>query len=170
MEKFDHYFQETSSAITGLSFIVIGAILFFLNHHFYFLVVDIFIFIFLLLGIKDFILYFLKHEKNNKDFIHSFVHLLFALFLSSYPNIPYSFLPWLIGMYFILNGALQLIDLLILIKNKSKGKYTKTIYLLFYIVTGLFLIVYPLKNISLFYRNWNPFCVGCPINDHTNPL
>lgn len=147
MEKFDKYFKQTSSFVIGTVLGILGTILFVLNDTFYFLIINILIALFLLIGIKNFLFYFFKRER--KEFENSLFNLLFALILSIYPQIPYSILPIFIGCYFLLNGFLQLIDLLILIKNGGSGRFSKICYMLFYFLTSSVLVFHPLRNIDI---------------------
>ena len=148
MGKIDRYFKQTSSMITAIVFIALGTLLLVFNNRFYFTSVDILTFVFLILGVKDFILYFFRKEKKDgKTFRNSLFHLVFALIFSAYPKIPYSILPIIIGIYFLINAVLQSIDLFIIIKNHDQGKIYKITYVLFYLFIAFFLIFRPLKNI-----------------------
>lgn len=149
MKKFDRYFQETSSFITGTIFMVAGILFIIFNQKLYFLLADILIFLFLLLGIKNFIFYFLKKNKDMKSFREALFHLLFVLFLSFFPKIPYSILPIVMGLYFLLNGFLQIVDLVIILKNGGYGKFLHIFYIIFYFIAASVLVFTPLKEIRL---------------------
>ncbi len=151
MKNFDEYFKSTSSLVTGFVLFLFGIVLFFLNDRFYFLLMNIFIYLFLIIGIKDFIFYFFQKKKDT-SFSSALFHFLFALFLSLHPNISYSILPIVVGFYFLVNAVLQGIDFIILIQTKDSGKIAKGFYLLFYLAAFFLLVFFPLKNIRIFLR------------------
>lgn len=153
--KIDRMFEVTVTLISGLLSIVLGIILILFQDSFYFSVIDIIVFFFLILGIKDFIIYFLKKEKK-KSFLYSFSNLVFALILSVFNKIPYSFFPIVVGLYSLLNAILQFIDLVIYLKNTGNFLFSKTLYFILYLVSGLILIFFPLKQINIFLK-----IVGC---------
>lgn len=154
MKKFDRYFQETSSFVTGIVFIIVGILFIIFNQKLYFLLADILIFLFLLLGIKNFIFYFLKKKKDMESFREALFHLLFVLFLSFFPKIPYSILPIVMGLYFLLNVLLQIIDLVIILKNGGYGKFLHIFYIIFYFIAASVLVFTPLKEIRLLLFYW----------------
>lgn len=146
-------FELTVSLISGILSILFGIILIMFQNSFYFSVVDIIVFFFLVLGIKNFVTYFTKKGKDkDKSFIQSFSNLTFALFFSMFNKIPYSLFPMAVGFYFLVNAILQFIDLVIYFKNTSNILFSKTIYFLFYLIFGLILIISPLKHINIFLK------------------
>ena len=74
-------FELTVSLISGVLSILLGIVLIMFQDSFYFSVIDIIVFFFLVLGIKNFVTYFTKKGKDkDKSFIQSFSNLVFALF------------------------------------------------------------------------------------------
>lgn len=151
--KVGKMFDLTISFISGILSIVLGIILVVFKKTFYFSVIDIIVFFFLILGIKNFVSYFFKGEcEKDKNFLLSFSHLIFALIFSSISKIPYSLFPILVGFYFLFNAILQFIDLSIYLRNTSNILIRKVICFSFYLIGGILLIFFPLKQIDLFLR------------------
>jgi len=149
--KIANMFELTISFISGVISIIFGITLMIFNDVFYFSVIDIIVFFFLLLGIKNFVSYFFKKgREKDKSFIYSFSNLVFALIISIFNKIPYSLFPMIVGLYFLVNAILQLIDIGIYFKNIKNIPFSRFFYLIFYSTTGAFLIMFPLKKIKLF--------------------
>lgn len=152
MIKSDRLYSSTSSLIAGISLIIISLCLFWGKDKLYFDFVNIFVLILLILGAVQFFYYLFKREKKSEKtmtFTKSFSHLLFCLILSLFPQIPVSILPLLISIYFILNGIIKLITILLLYKEKVPGKLKEFSLFVLYLSIGIPLLIAPLKNISL---------------------
>lgn len=151
--KVGKMFELTVSLISGVLSILLGIVLIMFQDSFYFSVIDIIVFFFLVLGIKNFVTYFTKKGKDkDKSFIQSFSNLVFALFFSMFNKVPYSLFPIVVGLYFLVNAILQFIDLGIYFKNMGNILFSKTFYFLFYLIFGLILIIFPLKHINIFLK------------------
>ena len=151
--KIGKMFDLTVSFFSGVLSIILGIVMILFQESFYFSVIDIIVFFFLLLGIKNFVTYFAKKGKEkDKSFIKSFSNLVFALVLSFFDKIPYSLFPMIVGVYLFVNSILQFIDLSIYLKNTGGLIFSKIFYFIFYLVVGFFLVVFPLKKINLFLK------------------
>lgn len=146
--KLDKYYDKSFYLISGIGLIILGFILIFLNKQFYELTVLILVYIFLIIGIKNFLTYFFKKNKKTSDFVNSLLHLIFALILSSLKELSLSIVPVIMGFYFLINFVLQLINTVILIKNKDKGSLYKFVLSFIYLIISLILIFKPLNNLK----------------------
>lgn len=144
----DKYYDKSFYLISGVFLIILGFILIFLNKQFYELTILILTYLFLIIGIKNFLTYFFKKNKKQSDFTNSLFHLIFALILSSLKTLSLSIVPVIMGIYFLLNFILQLINTIILIKNKDKGSLYKFVLSFCYLIVSLVLIFKPLNNIK----------------------
>lgn len=146
--KLDKYYDKSFYLISGIGLIILGFILIFLNKQFYELTILILVYLFLIIGIKNFLNYFLKKKKKANDFINSLLHLIFAFILSTVRKLSLSIVPVIMGIYFLLSFILQFINTIILIKNKDKGSLYKFLLSFSYLIVSLILIFKPLNNIK----------------------
>ena len=102
----DKYYESTNSLISGIILIVLGFVLIFLNENFYKNIVLIVTYSFLLIGIKNSIMFFIKKNKNKNEFLSSLFNLIFATFLTINTNLSLSILPIVLGIYFLINFIL----------------------------------------------------------------
>lgn len=144
----DKYYDKSFYLIFGVILIILGFILIFLNKQFYEFTILILVYLFLIIGIKNFLTYFFKKNKKQSDFNNSLFHLIFAFILSSLKELSLSIVPVIMGIYFLLNFILQLINTIILIRNKDKGSLYKFVLSFCYLIVSLILIFKPLNNIK----------------------
>jgi len=143
----DKYYESTNSLISGIILIVLGFVLIFLNENFYKNIVLIVTYSFLLIGIKNSIMFFIKKNKNKNEFLSSLFNLIFATFLTINTNLSLSILPIVLGIYFLINFILQLISTIIIIRNKDKGSIFKFLLSFAYLIIAIILIFNPLTSI-----------------------
>jgi len=151
MLKSDRFYSSTSSLIAGVILIVIGFCMILGQDKLYFDFVNMFITVIFVLGIIQFIRYFINSNKKTErkiTFTRSFLYLLFCLILVWFPKIPMSILPLLFANYLILNGIIKLVTYIILLKERISGRLKELFMFLIYFGIGIPLFISPLKNIS----------------------
>lgn len=151
MLKSDRFYSSTSSLLAGVILIVIGLCMILGQDKLYFDFVNMFIMVIFVLGIIQFIRYFVNRQKKTErkiTFTRSFFYLLFCLIVVWFPEIPMSILPLLFANYLILNGAIKLISYIILLKEKTTGHLKELFMSLLYFGFGIPLLISPLSNIS----------------------
>ena len=147
--KVDKLFEATYSLIIGIGLTILSFILIIGKQWLYINVVNVFLIALIFLSIKDIISFFRNNKnKKNINFIRSIVNLLLCLIFSIFKNIPLSILPIIFGIYLLLNTGVKIINLAILIENKSPGKLSETLLIILYLVVGILCIIAPLKYLE----------------------
>lgn len=146
----DKFYNKSYYLLCGLVLIVLGFILIFLNKQFYEYTIIIIVYTFLFIGIKNFLMYFFKKNKKNRDFNNCLLHLVFAFILSNVKVISLSIVPIIMGIYFLFNFIFQLISTIIIIKHKDRGSLYKFLLSFIYLIIAMILIFNPLTNIKQF--------------------
>ncbi len=151
MLKSDKLYNSTSSLVAAISLIVLGILMVVGSDRLYIQVVHLFISVLLILGVVQFIRYFLVRQENNEKkitFTRSFINLLFCFLFSIVPAIPLSVLPILFGIYFLMNGIIKFIIYFIMRKERANGRIKELLAGIFYIGFGIPFLCSPLKNLS----------------------
>ncbi len=149
--KSDRLFSATSSFIISIILTIIGIFLINFKGELYYQLINIFTLAILFLSIKQFVNFFLgKNKSKNVNFAKCFLNLVFCLFLTFFKNIPLSILPLIFGIYLLVNGLIKLINYIILLKNKTKGRLFELISSLFYFIISIPVVLSPIKNINRF--------------------
>ncbi len=149
--KSDKMFSATSSFIISIVLTIIGVSLINFKGELYYQLINIFTLAILFLSIKQFVNFLLGKKKGqNINFAKCFLNLIFCLGLTIFKNIPLSILPLIFGIYLSVNGLVKLINYLILLKHKTKGRLLELISSLFYFIIAIPVVLAPIKNINRF--------------------
>lgn len=147
--KVDKYFESTYTLIIGIGITILSFIILIGKKWLYINLVNLFLIALMFLSIKDIISFFYGNKKKKKiNYIRSLSNLILCIIFSIYRNIPLSILPFIFGIYLILNSLIKIINLSILTINKSPGKLTEFILILIYYITGILCTIAPLSYLD----------------------
>ena len=152
MKKFlksDKFYYSTSLIIVSMSLIFIGLLMIIGKDKLYFNIMNMFISIILILGVFQFIRFFLTKQHNKKiTFFHSFSYLIFCLIISLIRTIPLSIFPLVFALYMLLNGLIRLCTYFLMLSNKANGRLIHLIISLIYFSIAIPLLFAPLKKVG----------------------
>lgn len=151
--KYDKYYNFSSSLASGIILIIIGLIMWIGKERLYQDIVNILIMVLLLISLFNFAKFLLKN-RNVVDNSNSLVSCIFNLFISLvflyFPNIPLGLLPFLFAFYLFIIAIANFIMYILLFVNKSNNKIRYLISFIIYMVISIPILFEPVNNIDTF--------------------
>ena len=152
-DRYDKYYDFSSSLVVGITFIVVGIILLVGKEKLYKDIVSIVVFILLLISLFNFIKY-LSKNRTSQDNSNSLIVCIFNLFGSFIfmivPRLSFGLLPFLFSIYLVIIGISNFIMYLLLFVNKSNNKIRYLVGGSVYLGIALPILISPVSKINTF--------------------
>lgn len=148
MKKYK-YVSLTNYFLSGLGTILLGSLLIIYEDKFYLKVIHLLLFFFLLMGFSKIITSFFKSmEKKKEKRIIACIEILIAILLFIFQNLSLSIVPFLFGIYLILQCLVKVINYILYKKNNIKGKWKELFFATWFLLFGVTFFFSPLLHLS----------------------
>lgn len=143
------YVSLTNYFLSGLGIILLGILLIIDNGELYLRAIHLLLFFFLLVGVSKLITSFFKPiEKRKEKRIISFIEILIAILLFIFQDISLSIMPFLFGIYLILQCLVKVINYILYRRNNIKGRWKELFFATWFLLFGITFFFSPLLHLS----------------------
>lgn len=159
--KKEKYLSLTNYVFSGSIIISLGIAIIIGSQGLYKSVITFLVYIFLLLGISQFITVLIKSKKEVKKekLIVAGCNIIFAIIMMMFPNIPLSIIPLLFAIYLLLNCAVKSINYYLMYKNKLPSKWKELFLAIFFFIVGISFLFSPLGHLPTILSIIGGYCI-----------
>ena len=144
------YLNLSNLLIIGSATLAIGILTLTLNKRFLFVIVYLISLLLLLNAVFNIIKLIGKKitVKTHGIILQTFLNIIISILFISIPDIPFSILSLIFGIYIIFNGIVKLINYIIFKANRTKGRFLELFVFIFYLIFGFSCMLSPLVSIN----------------------